>query len=305
MRYDAEQARALARRAIGNAGASEAVARSLANATIAAEIHGRPGVGFAHLLDYLDGLRHGRIADNAQPLITFPVPAAIRVDACQGIAQLGFDQAFDALLHRAQTFGIAVFAQTNSYTAGELGYYTRRLAQAGLVALAATNGPALVAAGRARVPVYGTNPFSFAAPVEHGMPLVIDQATSATAYVNLRKAAEHGEPIPEGWAIDAAGQPTTDARAALDGLLLAFGGKRGANIALMVEVLAAGMTGANWSLDCPPFDQGSDSPAADCSLPRWRRRSGRRIFGQAGGAAGALVEPGRVHAGQTAGIPRN
>ena len=67
MRYDAEQARALARRAIGNAGASEAVARSLANATIAAEIHGRPGVGFAHLLDYLDGLRHGRIADNAQP----------------------------------------------------------------------------------------------------------------------------------------------------------------------------------------------------------------------------------------------
>ena len=99
------------------------------------------------------------------------------------------------------------------------------------------------------------------------MPLVIDQATSATAYVNLRKAAEHGEPIPEGWAIDAAGQPTTDARAALDGLLLAFGGKRGANIALMVEVLAAGMTGANWSLDCPPFDQGSDSPAADCSLP--------------------------------------
>lgn len=262
MRYDAEQARALARRAIGNAGASEAVARSLANATIAAEIHGRPGVGFAHLLDYLDGLRHGRIADNAQPLITFPVPAAIRVDACQGIAQLGFDQAFDALLHRAQTFGIAVFAQTNSYTAGELGYYTRRLAQAGLVALAATNGPALVAAGRARVPVYGTNPFSFAAPVEHGMPLVIDQATSATAYVNLRKAAEHGEPIPEGWAIDAAGQPTTDARAALDGLLLAFGGKRGANIALMVEVLAAGMTGANWSLDCPPFDQGSDSPAA-------------------------------------------
>ena len=63
-------------------------------------------------------------------------------------------------MHRAQTFGIAVFAQTNSYTAGELGYYTRRLAQAGLVALAATNGPALVAAGRARVPVYGTNPFS-------------------------------------------------------------------------------------------------------------------------------------------------
>ena len=303
MRYDAEQARALARRAIGNAGASEAVARSLANATIAAEIHGRPGVGFAHLLDYLDGLRHGRIADNAQPLITFPVPAAIRVDACQGIAQLGFDQAFDALLHRAQTFGIAVFAQTNSYTAGELGYYTRRLAQAGLVALAATNGPALVAAGRARVPVYGT--VFFAAPVEHGMPLVIDQATSATAYVNLRKAAEHGEPIPEGWAIDAAGQPTTDARGA--GRLAACFRRQ----ARRQHRLDGGSPGGG-------HDRRELVIGLSTVRPRQRLAGGGTVhcrdgagalgagfFGQAGGAAGALVEPGRVHAGQTAGIPRN
>ena len=90
--------------------------------------------------------------------------------------------------------------------------------------------------------------------------MLIDQASSATAFVNIRQAAETGEAIPPGWAVDAAGRPTTDPRAALTGALLAFGGERGANIALMVETLAAGLTGANWSLDTPSFARGSQSP---------------------------------------------
>ena len=135
------------------------------------------------------------------------------------------------------------------------------------------------------------------------MPLVIDQATSATAYVNLRKAAEHGEPIPEGWAIDAAGQPPP--MRARDGLLLAFGGKRGANIALMVEVLAAGMTGANWSLDCPPFDQGSDSPAAGLFIAAMAPALWAPDFSARLAAQLERLSSLGVYAGQTAGIPRN
>ncbi|TIW17972.1 MAG: Ldh family oxidoreductase, partial [Mesorhizobium sp.] len=100
-------------------------------------------------------------------------------------------------------------------------------------------------------PVYCTNPMSFAAPAADGSPLVIDQSSSATAFVNIRKAAEDGRKIPEGWALDASGNPTTDPAAAMKGAMLAFGGQRGANIALMVEVLAAGLSGANWSLDAP------------------------------------------------------
>ena len=102
---------------------------------------------------------------------------------------------------------------------------------------------------------------SFAAPSADGAPLVIDQSSSATAFVNIRKAAEDGKKIPEGWALDESGNPTTDAAAAMKGALLAFGGQRGANIALMVEVLAAGLSGANWSLDAPWFTGGPDSPA--------------------------------------------
>ncbi|WP_447592438.1 Ldh family oxidoreductase [Aquipseudomonas campi] len=259
MRLKIDEAKQLARQAAIAAGAGVASASSLADATIAAELSGHGAVGFAHLPDYLDGFRSGRIATNAQPEISQPTPTTIRVDARGGIAQLGFDQAFDILREQAQRYGLAMFAQSNSYTAGELGYYTRRLAEVGLVSIAASNGPAMVTTAASRLPVFGTNPFSFAAPVANGSPLVIDQASSATAFVNLRAAAENGESIPEQWALDAAGAPTTNAHDALSGVLLAFGGARGANIALMVEVLAAGLTGANWSLDMPSFDSG-DQP---------------------------------------------
>ena len=92
--------------------------------------------------------------------------------------------------------------------------------------------------------------------------LLIDQASSATAFVSIRQSAREGRPIPEGWALDSEGNPTTDPARALGGALLAFGGARGANLALMVEVLAAGLTGANWSLDAAPFDRGGESPRA-------------------------------------------
>ena len=102
---------------------------------------------------------------------------------------------------------------------------------------------------------------SFAAPVEGGPPLVIDQSSSATAFASIRKAAEEGSEIPAGWAVDAQGHSTTDPLQAMKGALLAFGGQRGANIALMVEVLSAGLSGANWSLDAPSFSDGPSCPA--------------------------------------------
>ncbi|MEK8128999.1 Ldh family oxidoreductase [Paenibacillus filicis] len=260
MRYDLTRARELAIRVCVAAGASKAMAISLAEATVAAECAGRSSVGFAHLPDYLEGFLKGRIHAVEEPAIFFPAPALIQVDAKGGIAQLGFDRAFEELLLRTSTYGVTVCSLQNSYTAGELGYYVRRLALKGLVALAATNGPALVAAGQSSEAVYGTNPLAFAAPVDNRAPLVIDQASSATAFVNIRQAAERGEMIPEGWAIDGKGQHTMDSREAIKGALLAFGGVRGANIALMVEILAAGMTGANWSLDAPSFEEGNHSP---------------------------------------------
>ena len=260
--FTIDGARELARAAVRGAGGNEAMAASLADATVAAEAWGQSAVGFAHLPDYLDSLAAGRIVGRAEPVITSPAPALIAADAQGGIAQLGFDRAFDDLCARATTYGIALFSQSGSYTAGELGYYVRRLADAGLVSYAAANGPALMASPGANRAIYCTNPFAFGAPVANSAPLVIDQASSSTAYVNIRAAAERGEDIPEGWAVDETGRPTTDPGEALKGALLTFGGSRGANVALMVEVLAAGLTGANWSLDAPGFVTGDKSPGA-------------------------------------------
>jgi len=260
MIYDIDNATALARRACIAAGANPAAAEALAAATVAAECAGRSAVGFAHLLDYLAAYAAGRINGAAVPEISFPAPALMQVDAKGGIAQHGFDLAAGELIKRANAFGLAALSQHNSYTAGELGYYARRLAQAGLVALVAANGPALMTSGSGREAVFGTNPFAFAAPAAGTPPLVIDQASSATAFVNIRACAEQDQEIPAGWAINAEGQATTNAREAIRGALLAFGGARGANIALMIETLAAGLTGANWSLDAPSFAEGEQSP---------------------------------------------
>lgn len=243
-----------------NAGARKAFARSLADATVAAEAEGQKIVGLSHFFDYTESLRAGRIDGKAKPKVKKVRPGVFHVEAGGGLAQLGFDKAFKRLVKAARKHGVAVFTQANAYTCGSLGYHAERLAKEGLVAFAATNGPALIAGGGATKPVYCTNPMAFAAPVADGAPLVIDQSSSATAFVNVRAAAEAGKSIPEGWAVDKAGQPTTDPKAAMEGALLAFGGARGGNIALMVEVLAAGLSGANWSLDAPSGFSGSRSP---------------------------------------------
>ncbi|WP_233850047.1 Ldh family oxidoreductase [Paraburkholderia sp. HD33-4] len=270
MRYEPEDARRLAYDAIKAAGASDAIARSLADATISAELAGSKAVGFAHLPDYLDGLVKGRIAKDAEPAVHSGIPAVMRVDARQGIAQLAFDRTVDELMKRATQYGVAVLSIANSFTVGELGYYTRRCAEHGLVALATCNATAQMTTLESGQAVYGTNPLSFAAPLAQGRPFVIDQASSATAFVNVRQAAENGESIPEGWAVDANGAPTTDAKQAVKGLLLAFGGARGANLAMIMEILAAGMTGGNWSMDAPHYAEGDASPSVGLFLVVFR-----------------------------------
>lgn len=252
-----EDALALAREACLGAGADAASAEALARATIAAHRHGRPEVGFAHLLDYLGSYRAGRINPQPQPKLRQVFAALLESDVDGGIAQLGFDRAFEALLSSARQCGIALFSQRGSYTSGELGYYVRRLAEEGLIALAFTNANAFMAPAPGKPRLYSTNPLAFAFPLGGGeRPVLIDQSSAATAFVNVVAAAERGERLGDGMAVDASGMPTTDPEQAILGALLPFGGRKGANLALMVELMAAGLTGASWSRDMPDFRAG-------------------------------------------------
>ena len=236
-------------------------AAALARQTVLSEELGQKSVGLAHVFDYIESRQAGRVDGQAEPQVGKPAPTMLLVDGGGGLPQRGFEVAFDDLCASARKLGMAAFLQRNTTLCGSLGTFALQVAEAGLVAFAATNGSTLLAGSGSLKPVYCTNPMAFAAPQAGGPPLLIDQSSSATAYVNLRGAAARGEAIPEGWALDGEGRPTTDPKAALEGTLLPFAGSRGGNIALMVEVLAGGLTGANWSLDAPQFNDGDACPA--------------------------------------------
>lgn len=245
-------------------GGTAAMAKSLVDATLSAAWHGRAEVGFPHFLDYLQSLRDGRIDGEAKPRIDHPLPAFIHADARGGIAQLGFDLVFEDLVKRARTFGIAIFTQKNSYTAGELGYYVRRLAGDGLLSIAVANAHAMMAAAVGGKPVFGTNPLAFGAPLPPPQaPLVIDQASSATAFVNIARAAAENAAIPAGWAIDHDGAPTTDPAKAMLGALLPFGG-------IKARILTS------WSKSCRPAFPG---PPGHSRRETFAPATGARIRG--------------------------
>ncbi|WP_193367900.1 Ldh family oxidoreductase [Pelagibius marinus] len=265
------EALAAAVAALKAAGASPEQAAATARAVVTAEAEGNRGVGLKHLFTYGDALAAGRAKGEAEPVIEAVTEVVTRVDAAEGLPHLGFERALPRLAEGARKQGLALLALSNGYPCGALGYFARKLAEEhGLAALAAANaGPAVMAASGGRTPVFCTNPIAFAVPTGPGGPngealpaLVIDQSSSSASLAKLREYAEAGREIPEGWGLDPAGHPTTDARAALAGSLLPFGGARGANIALMVEMLAAGLTGANWSKDAPAYNKGNRSPGA-------------------------------------------
>lgn len=241
-------------------GCSDDNAAALACQTVLSEELGQGSVGVAHIFDYTDGISEGRIDGQAIPDVSRPAPTMVHVEGNGGLAQTGFDLVFDDLVAGAGELGLLLFLQKNTTLCGSLGTYVLRLAEAGLIGFAVTNGSPLMAGSGGIEPVFCTNPMAFSAPQADGPPLLIDQSSSATAYVNIRAAAEQGETIPLGWAIDKDGQPTEDPKAALEGTMLAFGGARGANIALMVDVLAGGLTGANWSVDAGSFVDGDHCP---------------------------------------------
>lgn len=227
-------------------GASAAQAAAVARSIRDAEAEGTRGIGLGYLPWYCGHLRVGKINGQAVPVVSHPAPGSIRVDAADGFAHLAYEAAEDALIAAAQSQGIAMMGITNAYACGVLGYFTGRLAQHGLVALMFANASSTMAPWGGRKAFFGTNPWSMAAP-RQGAPLIIDSSSSATAYVNLAGAAARNEPIPPHWALDADGQPTTDPHAGLAGTIAPAGGHKGGALALMVEVLAAGLTGAHWS----------------------------------------------------------
>lgn len=235
-------------------GAVPWIAAEVAKAVRKAEAVGNRICGLYYLESYCQQLSSGRVKGDVEPVVTRPRPGAVVVDARYGFAQPAFARALPEAIAAARECGVATLAVGHAHTCTSVGYFTEQIARAGLIGLGMTNASPIVAPPGGKTRVIGTNPIAFSVPDgEGGLAMQFDQSTTTVALGKITMAKAAGERIPEGWAVDGEGQPTTDPEAALAGALVSLGGYKGWGFGLMVELLAAGMTGGVVSQDVKPL----------------------------------------------------
>ncbi len=236
-------------------------ARSVAAALVAAEADGLAGQGLSCLESYCTQTQNGKVDGHAIPTLRKTASGVLRVNAKGGFAYPALFQAIEQLSEMVQFTGIAAAAVTNSHHCGSAGYHVEQLADKGLIGLMFSNTPKVIAPWGGQSPLFGINPVAFAAPRAHIAPLVIDLSLAQGTRGRIQQAAEAQNRIPEGWALDSEGNPTTDPHAAMSGAMLPIGEAKGAGLVLMVEILAAALTASQFGYEAGSFFAGSDTPS--------------------------------------------
>lgn len=242
-------------------GADAFPAAEVARAVAAAESVGNKICGLYYVESYCQQLRTGRVKGDVTPHVTAPRAAVVHVDAQFGFAQPAFAYGLTVALDAARQSGVATLAVGHAHTCTSLGYFTEQIAAAGLIGIGFTNASPIVAAPGGKTRVIGTNPIAFSVPDgQGGIAMQFDQSTTTVALGKITMAKAAGTQIPEGWAVDADGNPTTDPAAAIAGSLVSMGGYKGWGFGLMAEILAAGMTGGVLSKDVKPLKAPTGAP---------------------------------------------
>ena len=256
-----QDARALIWNALTGSSTAPENAGYFTDAILDTELSGLEGHGFYWLQYYCAHLRSGKVDGKAVPQIEALSDTSFRVDARHGFAHPAIEAGFKHLIPAAKAHGVAAMGVYNSYNAATLGFHTGYLARAGLLAIGATNAVPNLAPVGGKTPIIGTNPISYAVPAPNGgIAFLVDQSATQVAWTAVKRAAEEGEPIPLGWALDANGDPTTDAGAGLDGSMALAGGVKGFSIGLLVEVLCAALAGGKLGPDQGSFTDDDGTP---------------------------------------------
>jgi len=251
-----------------HAGASAEMAAATARALVLAEAQGLGSHGLGRVAQYAAQLARGRVEGAAHAAVATARGAAALVDAADGLAFAACELAIEVAIERARSHGVAFVGVTRSHHAGVIVDHLRPVAAAGLVGLGFANSPAAMPAAGGRHAVFGTNPIAAIfprAPDSDGTartPLMIDLSLSEVARGKVMLAAREGRAIPAGWALDANGEPTTDASAALEGSMLPIGAAsspKGAMLALVVELLVTALIGGQFGFEASSFfvDEGN------------------------------------------------
>lgn len=260
-----DQARELAMAAMHGRGFGEAEAAATVEALLGAERDGLPSHGLSRLPFYLDQAASGKVDASAVPQVETD-GAVVRVDARHGLAFPAVERGLEAGYQCVAQAGIAAVSIAHSHHFGVAGAPVEAAARRGYLALAFSNAPSAMAPWGGNVPLFGTNPIAFACPRREGDPLLIDLSLSKVARGKVMLAKLNGEPIPEGWALDAEGQATTDADKALAGSMVPAGDAKGAALALMVELLTAGLAGSHFGFQASSFFDADGEPPGIAQL---------------------------------------
>jgi (2R)-3-sulfolactate dehydrogenase (NADP+) len=245
VKKDAQTLLRLARTALEKAGADSKMAEAAARHLVRAEEQGLPTHGVSRVPFYCGMLRKGRADGAAQPAIVADRAGVCLIDNRDGLPYVSARWAIEEVIQRARRNGIAFAGIRNSAHVGVLGIHLLPVAEAGLVGFAFTNSPAAIPAWGGKKALFGTNPVAAAFPRKDAQPLVIDLAMTTVVRGRIMMAMKRGERIPEGWALDRNGKPTTDPKEAIErGSLFPIGGAKGAMLALMFELVCAALTGA-------------------------------------------------------------
>lgn len=235
------------------AGAPQDIANSVADSLVKSELVGHESHGVVRVRQYLDAIERGELDPAARPKIVHELPTLCLVDACSAFGQVAARFAIEQAIERARDYAIAAVGLKQCGHVGRLGEWVALAASENFAALAFCNGGGRGGSvtpfgGAARV--LSTNPVAAALPTGDGAPIVLDFATSAVAEGKVRVARNRGKPIPEGWVVNSAGEPTTNPNDLYEGgMLLPAAGHKGYGLSLLVEYLGGILTGAG----CPCF----------------------------------------------------
>ncbi|GMG94245.1 Ldh family oxidoreductase [Cupriavidus metallidurans] len=238
-------------------GYSEAHSKAITDVIVAGQRDECQSHGLYRLLVCVHTIRNGKVDGHAVPEVVDQAKAIVRVDARFGNSLLAFQTGLPHFIRKARECGLAAMAINRCFHFSALWPEVETLASEGLVAMAMTPSHAWVAPAGGTKPVFGTNPLAFAWPRPGRTPFVFDFATSAIARGDIELHRRQGKALPEGWAIDADGNPTTDPLAALKGAMLTFGGHKGSALSAMIELMAGPLIGDMTSAESMAFDAGA------------------------------------------------
>ena len=255
-RVNAQELLALVQAIFESCGMGPDDAHLLADSLVDADLCGVHSHGVLRAPEYVKKLTVDGVNPQGRPAVVKDEGACLVVDGGNSMGQIGAAFAMQQVMHRAQTTGIAAAAIRGSNHCGAMAYFARMALSRDMIGIATTNALPTMAPWGGAERVVGINPLAMAIPAGEACPMVFDAAFSGSAHGKIRVYHQKGLTLPDGWAMDRDGAPTTDPAKAMDGLLMPIGGFKGVGLALMMGVLSSMLSGASYGTELGNMEAG-------------------------------------------------